>query len=386
MKIFPTFIDPENEELLALANSFIESFQAAEGKILADLEVDLESGRWGNHPLRRSLSKLLFDRCGTYEDDDSVAEQRWRMIKEAETLRTKESFPTFVAFQYELAKRIGCDVQALRENLYSDLPEFRRLNGFKSLAASALLHRLNCAQIQGLLVHAINVKLTLKASVTEKRRFFRCLKFQRLLSQTVDTDDGLHVELSGPMQIFQNIQSYGLRLANFFPYVLQLPIWQLSAEIKLGSKKLNLNLSDNVKIKSHYRELTPFIPPELTAFIENFNRRGYGWNVDLSNDYINLGSQSYCFPDIVARAASGEVIHIELFHKWHAGQFLGRLQAAESSCCDRLILGVAEDLCNSGPLEATIKNSTWFARHGFIFKAFPTPKSVFTVLSKNSNH
>src|SRR5206468_545270 len=108
------------------------------------------------------------------------------------------------------------------------------LKDFTPLAAEALLHRLNCAQVQGLLIYALDVRVTMVgSSLAERRRFFRCLKFQRLLSEIQEQEGAFSVSLSGPLRLFQNTQSYGIRLANFFPYILQMPKWELEAEVKL---------------------------------------------------------------------------------------------------------------------------------------------------------
>jgi predicted nuclease of restriction endonuclease-like RecB superfamily len=368
--------------LLALAEGLIKLFREADGKTIAEVEAELDGCEWATHPIRPAVAKLLLDRCEEVDDDGQIAETRWQQLKTAEELRTREDFPTFVAFQYALAKRLGGDIAAMREALYADLPEFRRLKGFEPLAPAALLHRLNCAQIQGLLLHALDVKVTIVAALPERRRFFRCLKFQRLLSEVKETDGGITLSLSGPMRIFQNTQSYGLRLANFFPYILQMPRWELEAELKLGTKRLTLQLTDKVRIKSHYREMTPFVPPELTAFIDTFNGRGSGWVAALGADYLHVGRQSHCFPDVSLRGCMGEVVHMELFHRWHSGQLARRLEALEANPGLPILVGVAEDLRGDKAIDAALGRSAWFNRNGFTFKNFPTPKAVLAALTR----
>lgn len=381
-KVFPAFVDPENPELLSMASGLIELFRAADNRTITALEAELENCEWNNHPLRAALSKLLFDRCEQDDDDRQVDEQRWEILQLAESLRATSDYPNFLAFQYDLAKRLGSDVAQLRELLYSDLPEFRRVKQFQALTPSALLHRLNSAQIQGLLINALSVVVTLNATLAEKRCFFRCLKFQRLLSEFFESDAGLTVSLSGPMQLFQSNQSYGLRLANFFPYILHLPQWQLEAEIKLNGKRFKLSVSDKLKIKSHYREMSPFIPTELTAFLQVFNTRNNGWLAELSDKHIQIGKQSYCFPDFMLRNASGEIVHVELFHKWHSGQLISRLDALKSSPNVRLMLGVAEELRSNQKIHSALENSQWFNQNGFTFKIFPTPKAVVSAVTR----
>lgn len=385
-KAFPQLVDPRDGELLAMAEALVKLFVKADGKAVGDVEVELDDCYWAQHPVRPALAKLLFDRCDEEQDDGKVAEARWHSVKTAEKLREVGEYPSLPAFQAAVAQKLGGDVAALREALYSDLPEHRRLRNFKTIEPTALLDRLNCAQIQGLLIYALDLTVTIRgASLPERRRFFRCLKFQRLLSEVTEVDGAVTVKLSGPMRIFQNTQSYGVRLANFFPYVLQMPQWELSAELKIGQKRLSLSLTDKIKVKSHYRELTPFVPSELTAFIESLNQRGGGWTAAVGADYLHVGHQSYCFPDVTLKGEVGETVHLEIFHRWHAGQLVGRLNALDANPGVPLILGVAEDIRADKAIDAAIAKSPWFNRNGFTFKAFPTPKTVLSALTRRGD-
>lgn len=383
-KAYPQFVDPRDSDLLAMSTQLIQLFQAADGKSVAEVEAELDESPWSSHAIRPSLTKLLFDRCDEAEDDGKIEENRWQQLILAQELREQNDFASLAAYQAAVAARLGQNLPDLTDALYSDLPEYRRLKNFVPLAPDALLHRLNCAQVQGLLIYALDVKVTIVADLAERRRFFRCLKFQRLLSTVEETDGGFKISLSGPLRIFQNTQSYGLRLANFFPYILQMPKWELEAELKIGTKQLALSLDSKVRIQSHYREATPFIPKELTAFITSFNERSDEWQAALGSDYVNLGKQSYCFPDVTLTAKNGELVHLELFHRWHSGQLNSRLSALAAAPDQPLLLGVAQEVRSDKALDAAITRSTWFERHGFVFKNFPTPKAVLSALAQRA--
>lgn len=383
-KAYPQFVDPRDSDLLAMSTELIQIFQSADGKSLAEVEAELDESSWSSHPARPALAKLLFDRCDEAEDDGKIEEQRWLQLKAAQDLREANDFASLEAYQKALAAHFNQSLTDLSEALYSDLPEFRRIKNFVTLAPEALLHRLNCAQVQGLLIYALDVKVKIAASLAERRRFFRNLKFQRLLSTITETDGGFEIALSGPLRIFQNTQSYGLRLANFFPYILQMPKWELEAELKINNKQLSLILDHKIRIQSHYRDSTPFIPKELTAFISSFNERSDEWQAAMGTEFVNLGQQSYCFPDVTLTSKHGQVVHLELFHRWHSGQLSSRLKALEGSIAQPLILGVSQELRSDKTVDAMLSCSPWFNQHGFSFKNFPTPKTVLSALTKCS--
>lgn len=364
-----------------MAADLIQIFKAAEGKTVAEVEEEIQGSYFGTHALTPALTKLLFDRSEEEEDDGRIEKLRWEQLNAAEALRQKQSFPTLQAYQKALAEQLGGDSAELREVLYADLPEFRRIRGFRPLAQDSLLHRLNCAQIQGLIIYALDLKVEIMSTdLAERRRFFRCLKFQRLLAEVAETKAGFSVTLSGPLRLFQQAQSYGLRLANFFPYVLQMKRWEVNAELKMGTKNLSLHLNEKIGVKSHYREFLPFIPPELTAFIASFNERGQGWTAEVGDDYLHLGDQSYCFPDVSLKGPLGEKVHLELFHKWHSSQLAHRLKTLEANPDQPLVIGVAEEVRSDKACETAISQSKWFNRNGFAFKTFPTPKALLAVL------
>ncbi len=386
-RIYPTLIKVDDPELLALAAALIQVFKSAPGSRLSELDDEIESGPWLNHVLLPAFKKLLLDRCDEIEEDGVIADRRTDLLQAAEKLRRDGGYPTLADFHSAMMSHIGEDVASMQERLYADLPEFRKIKTFEELTPEALLHRYNSAQIQGLLLVAQEVEVRIvDANLAEKRKFFRCLKFQRLLSSTVIDESAKDTvcKLSGPLKIFQNSQSYGMRLAQFFPYILQMPKWQLSAEIKIGGKVLTLELDHRVGIQSHYKKFTPFVPPELTAFISSFNERKGPFAATVGEEFLALGQQSYCFPDVTFTGADGGKVHLEIFHRWHAGQLANRLKVLATTSKQPLVIGVAQDVANGKDTAPILEESAWFSVHGFIFKNLPTPKSVQQVLVRHA--
>jgi hypothetical protein len=257
---------------------------------------------------------------------------------------------------------------------------------FKVMSPQALLHRYNCAQVQGLIVHTgkINLKLC-GTSLVERRNLFRMIKFHRLLVHvTAQTEQELCCEISGPLTIFDNAQSYGLRMATFFPYVLQCPKWQLTADVKVDKREGILTLDETVGIKSHYKVTLGHIPEEFSVFCETFNGMDLGvrkgWQGISGDSFLHLGQQSYCFPDFKFIHSNGAVTYLELFHRWHQGQILQRLDALEKNHIKELMIGVCRSLRNNDAILKVVDDATTRGLKVFWFREFPTPKQVVTQL------
>ena len=59
----------------------------------------------------------------------------------------------------------------ISETLYADLPDFKILSEYKKMGEDTLIHRYNCAQIQGLLIRSKKITFLVKgASYSSKKK------------------------------------------------------------------------------------------------------------------------------------------------------------------------------------------------------------------------
>ena len=103
----------------------------------------------------------------------------------------------------------------------------------------------------------------------------------------------------------------------------------------------------------------------------------------ISRLLFDVGRESYCFPDLAISHQDGRRAHVELFHKWHAGQLLGRLAALDRHGDVPLVVGVAKTLAKAKGVDQALTTSRHFAKWGFLFSDFPTPKALVPVLQNN---
>jgi len=78
----------------------------------------------------------------------------------------------------------------------------------------------------------------------------------------------------------------------------------------------------------------------------------------------------------------GEIIHLELFHRWHRGALLKRIKFCEANPNLPLLLGVDRALLK-GELASLLENSKYFQQKGFLFRDFPGVARVNKLLNKN---
>lgn len=395
-RIYPDKIQPNSVDAMELATEMLKCCLGAKGKTQIELEADWELAGLNVKPWYSSFKKLILDLANWQELGDQIEDKRWSWFSEAQSLRTETLFDSFEAFQEAFANSQNQPFSAITNQLYGDLPDKRCLDSFPQITASQLVHRYNCAQVQGLLLKAQYLEINLlSSSIEERRQFFRALKFHQLIAEVLNTGPELEqqtefkIRLNGPLTILQSPQTYGSRFANFFPHILFLRKWKFEAQIDLSpspSKKgLQLHLDHKCGIKSHYQTTGAYIPEEFQSFVESFNALSDSWKVSFADAFIPLGKQSYCFPDLCFSHQGKQSVYMELFHKWHKGQLEHRLKVLDKNPARNLLVGVARNLLKIPALKNNINNSSWFNSNGIPFSDFPSAKSVLTTLSSRGS-
>lgn len=381
-RIYPSFIEESRPALVKLAEDLASAFRGSIGKSLAEIEhlSDVVETR---ENCADGLRKLLMDRCGFAELDDSVVDKRWELFRTAQELRDEGRFGDPADYARAMAERCSESIDVLRAELFSDHPDERRCEAFEEVTAKDLLAEYNRAQLQTLFIFADDVKITVKgATLPEKRAFFRQLKFHSLMSEVaVDPEDAtMTVFLSGPLKLFHKSTTYGLRLARFILNVLHFKTWEIEATVQLKNKRLQLKLNSDCGVKPRGRGLTGYVPEEFSDVMRVFNDGDHGWTMEPSEDFIHIGKQSYCFPDFDLFKGKKR-FHVELFHPWHKGQVVGRLAALKASKIKHLIVGVDKALLKDKDIQTATEGNSWFETYGFEFSQFPTPRQLLKVVA-----
>ena len=396
-RIHPNYLDVKNTELLSEAEEVLQFYQQSIGESLGVINQNFQLEGHSASITKRAFAKLVDDLCEYDDVDENLADQRWDLLLKAKSLREQRSFAQVENFQMELAHANSFQsFEPLAKSLYGDLPEERLLRKALGWSAEKLIHRYNCAQIQGLLLRASALELTLGfRSAGQKRRFFQNLRFHRLLfqlNQTSSDERSVNLSLTGPLSIFEQTQVYGSRFANFFPHILNCPTWKISAHIELDrSQSLILELDGKRRpVQSHYRDQDAYIPEEYAEFEGMFNRMAQSqkkskksWVCAPTDEILPLSGNQICIPDfkLSTNANPAKTVYLELFHRWHHGQLKQRLkQRPALKAGEHLLLGI----CNSLKLDPFMKESLQEAGGSgisfFRFRGFPSPRAVLTQL------
>ncbi|HQU70686.1 MAG TPA: DUF790 family protein [Calditrichia bacterium] len=386
-RIFPVLIDPENRELLDSAAALIEIFEGHLGETRETLanavQEQIEAGAPANLVLK-GFEKLLLDRC---EFGESAAEElvglREKVFQESSILLKSPDAFSLDAYLQRISGKLDEDLQAIRDRLYADLPECQPLRRFKTITPERFLHRYNCAQVQGLLLHSQRVSIALgKSSAGAYRQLFKYLRFQRLLADILPLPGGgIRIEIDGPLSLFYQTQKYGLNLAAFFPGLLHQERWSLEAEVRFkGRKSVQLQLDQDCGIRPYSGRYLDYVPPEIALLEESFNEKTEDWSLSAGGHFIPLAGDRYCFPDFVLRHARGGEWGIELFHPWHASHLQARLAQLAGVGQPPLLLGVSTRLIKDPETAALLENSPYFSLYGFTFRDIPAVGKIKPLL------
>lgn len=390
-QILPQFVNPADNRLLGIAEQLITVFEESPDKPRATL---LESSKHiidstpGTPIVKRGLEKLLLDRTefDTAPNEELIA-FRQKLFTETSRLLSQEMFENYADYQGKVLAESYSEVaptdgEDLTAKLYADLPSRQQVLTFKTLSAEHLLHRYNTAQVQGLLLHSNSLTLKLADAMTaELRQLFKYLRFNHLLSMIRKKEERYQITVDGPLNLFYKTKRYGMNLANFFVAVLHQPKWELTAEIQFRNTGWRLSLDESCGIKPISQQFLAYIPEDIQLFQTMLGNKTDDWQIRPGSQFLPLPGDLYCFPDYQLVHKSGVETAIELFHPWHQGHLIARLNTLAEQTDVSLILGVSKELEKKPLIADALAASAYFSQFGFIFREVPTIRTLLPILN-----
>ena len=407
-QIYPQFVKPTDSNLLSVSEQLISVFEASpntQRATLLETSKHIIDSTAGPVIVKRGLEKLLLDRT---EFDSAPNEEliafRQNLFIETSRLLSQSQFTDYEEYQEKVLQIAGDESQSekgvLGDRLYADLPSCQPVLSFRTLSAEHLLHRYNTAQVQGLLLHCNSLTLNLTDSMTaELRQLFKYLRFNQLLcairhvdrhgdlslqeqKETVGNNDFYQITVDGPLNLFYKTKRYGMNLANFFVAVLHQPKWEITAEIQFRNKRSSrLFLDESCGIKPISQQFLAYIPEDIQLFQEMLRNKTDDWQIHPGSQFLPLPGDFYCFPDYQLIHISGREVWIELFHPWHQGHLLARLNTLADQTETPLILGVSKDLQKQSIIADALETSEYFTEFGFTFRDVPTMNALLPILN-----
>lgn len=321
-RIVPKYINPEDPQLLAIANTLIHIYQDHQNKPRGMLEDALETifEKSPDVLIYRGLAKLLEDRCLfelSCQKEPSLIRQVVFQI--ASKFHQKRQFQRILILQ-EASKQLGIQEHELTQIIYADLRQHHILQNFETILPENLLRRYNTALVQALLFRAQSLQISIfETNHARYRQIFRAIKFYRLLYQiTRIPQQGFQIILDGPMSLFSACQKYGIQMAMFLPVLLLSECWKLKAHIHWKRpKEVYLELNSNERLYSHYPDHGLYQPPELIQFKGRFQAIDTSWEIKDDCYLLEIGSQ-ICIPDYTFIHQSQKcTVYLEVFGFWH---------------------------------------------------------------------
>jgi uncharacterized protein len=384
-RIIPQFVDPSNTNHLSIASQLLQVFGKSIGLSRAQLAEESKAVIESQDDLifARGIEKLLLDRT---KFDTSASEElfelRHEIFSSASELLRMDSLDVG-KFRNSLGTQFDSSPEKLSAKLYGDLPECQRILSFNPLSTERLLHRYNCAQVQGLLIYCENLKITLNNPTPGKsRQLFKYLRFHQLLADIHFKNDNLLIEVDGPLSLFDQTRKYGLNLATFFPGILHQDHWSIAAEVQIkGKRSHSLTVDHKSPLQPYSHQFHSYIPDELSMFQSLFEERVSTWSIKLAEGLIHLNNEHHCFPDFELTHTSGRKMALELFHKWHETHLLTRIKSLETIHPPPLLIGVSSRLTKNPEVLNTLEASNYYSKFGFeFFREMPTVSAVEKLL------
>lgn len=353
-EIRPDYINPEDPELLGLAETLIESFEAHIGRPRHELETELKEllGTGTEFLLQRGLAKLLWDRS-EFESPVAIDPFVLRQTVFALAARYRQANAGQINAQ-EIYRQLASELQMeeafdVQNMLYADLKEEQHITLFRKVKPEWLLKRYNVALAQAVLFRASELKVRVaNQSMMVYRELFRRIKFFQLMYQVHgNAEDGYELELDGPMSLFRSSQKYGVQMANFLPTLLHCTQWQLDATVLWGKARepRRFSLSHETGLEP-YQWLTGQWQPEEMQFLkQRFGKVTTDWILSEETELIDLGGQGVLVPDYVfVHKPTGQRVLMEIFGYWRKGGLAKRLELLKEHGPPNLLLAVSEEL------------------------------------------
>lgn len=395
-QIYPQFIEPTDPQLLAIAEQLIAIFEKSPNTpraTLLEASKQIIDSTPGIPVVKRGLEKLLLDRTefDTAPNETLIA-FRQRLFMETSRLLSEEQFQDYTDYRHRVSQITPDESQPeiaataegeLASKLYADLPSCQPVLTFRTLSSEHLLHRYNAAQVQGLLLHCNTLALRLADAMTaELRQLFKYLRFNQLLSTIRKEEELYQITVDGPLNLFYKTKRYGMNLANFFIAVLHQPKWELTAEVRFRNRQPSqLLLNESCGIQPISQQFLAYIPEDIQLFQTMLRNKTEDWQIRPGSQFLPLAGDFYCFPDYQLIHKSGIETAIELFHPWHQGHLIARLNTLAEQTDAALILGVSRELEKKPLIADALAASAYFSKFGFTFREVPTMRSLLPILN-----
>lgn len=344
---------------LSTAQTLIDMFQAAVGKTQGELDrkLHIEEGESTDYRVKRGLAHILRNSFSTFEivsplEPVALRDRVFTLSAAcAHTPTAAEQHLTTLAAQ--LTQELDEPVEPIhiRQGLYADLKENRILTAFEAPDPTALIHRYNLSQVQGIFYKASHMTINLyRNDPGEYKLMFKYLKLFRLMTYVEgEADQGFTITIDGPASLFKPSTRYGVDIAKLIPAILHVTRWQLTATLQWKnpytkvSQDKSFSLTADCGLVSHYPPGKPYDSMLEQAFAEKWAKAKTQWQLEREVDLIPIPG-SVMIPDFRLVHPDGRVFLLEIVGYWRPEYLRKKFYQVRQAECKNLILAVSQRL------------------------------------------
>jgi predicted nuclease of restriction endonuclease-like RecB superfamily len=317
--------------------------------------------------LASAVVKLVRDGCRFDEPDPeaSIALRREVFRRAAAARRAATPLAPF-----DRAAVITPDDET---RLYADRPSAQRLRAVELPSPRALAASFPLAEAQAVLLRASKVRATVQTrDASTLRALFRTLKFLRLLPViTTGANGAHHIELDGPLSLFQGGTRYGLQLGLALPALAACERWSIDADVAWGADRRPLRFR-LAGVASDAGVIPPSPPDEIATLVAAFEKLASGWRVDLEPAVLDLPGAGLCVPDLAfVRDGDGARVFFELLGFWSREAVWRRVELVRAGLPHRVLFAASRALRVS---ESVLEDASSAAL--YVFARVPNAKQV----------
>lgn len=240
------------------------------------------------------------------------------------------------------ARVLGIDPESIGRYLFADREDERILLPPEDAPSPAsLVDSYNLALAQSLLTRALRIKVLVRS---DARHVLSYAKLLGLMAAFVEREDGIEIELSGPLSLFHQTTKYGHAVARFLPALASTVGWACIAQVRLRGETHVLRLSAADPLPR-----THALPRGFDSKIERRLARDMkelgparGWRVERESAVVSTGVGGQLFyPDFTLVSERGGRVLVEVVGFW-TPDYLAKKQRALAAVHEPIVVCVDE--------------------------------------------
>lgn len=340
----------ERGEIVRIAGDILQILEGSLGQSADEVTESLSAVE--RSPLHEKvwagLKKLALDdsEFGAPIEVDAQS-LRMRVFPLASQLR-KEATAERPFSREEVLERVAADLgvapEEILEGLFSDLKGAARLSKSSALSPEALVERYELAQIQGVLLRAVRLRVVVECTGPDQARaLFQKLKFRQLLYRIEAREDGAYeLEIEGPFSLFDSVTKYGLKLALVVPDFMECRRAELSADLLWGKERKALKFKTTLGGALGDEGASP--RSEVVVLKEALERLKSPFSVTHAHEMFNIPGVGICIPDLKLSKKGQGHVYVEVLGYWSREAVWRRVEWAQSGAPERVIFAVSSKL------------------------------------------